>query len=274
MIKTFLSGVVIGVANIIPGVSGGTMMVLLGIYDRILEVISNITKLKNENRIKDIIFILTILSGALIGIVGFANILDIMFYNFETQTYYLFIGLIISSLIIFIKEEFSSKRINVLFLLFGALLVLLIEFFNIDSTYIGIPTISFVLIISLFFTGIVTGGAMIIPGVSGSMLLLILGKYHLIKDYIRDLFTFKLEIIFPVLILGIGIFIGIYLNAKLVSKLIKNHRTKSLSFIIGLIIASVIILVPLDVSYDMVTTSTSFLTLVLGYLVVRMFEKI
>lgn len=273
MISAFLSGIAIGIANIIPGVSGGTIMVLLGSYDRILESILSIIKPTNNNRGKDLLFLSTLSIGGLIGIVGFANILDKMFENYETQTYYFFIGLLLSSLMLFVKNEFTGKKISVAHLMLGLYIVLVIQFLHVDSTYIGFPPISFLLFIQLLLVGLVAGVAMIVPGVSGAMLLLILGKYHLVKDYMANLFSFKLEIILPVFILGIGIVLGVYFSAKIIKNLIKKHRNETLSFILGLIVASIVILVPFNAFYNFSIIFTSLLSITLGYLLVKLLEK-
>lgn len=274
MIKTFLSGIAVGIANIIPGVSGGTMMVLLGIYDKVLVSISNIIKPKNQNRYKELLYIFILCSGGAIGIVGFANILDIMFDKFEVQTYYFFIGLLLSSLMIFVKTEFGNNKISLINLSLGLLIVLAIQLFNVDSTFSGIPAISLTLIIQLLLVGVVAGVAMIVPGVSGALLLLILGKYHLVKAYIANLFSFKVEVIFPVIILGIGMAIGVYLSAKIIGDLIKKYRNETFSFIVGLIVASIVIIVPFNINYNFNIILTSILSIMLGYLVVRLLEKV
>ena len=86
MIKNLIGGIAVGIANVIPGVSGGTMMVILGIFNQVMESISGIFKPHNPNRKKDILFLLQVLLGAGIGLVGFAKVLEYLFAEFPTQT--------------------------------------------------------------------------------------------------------------------------------------------------------------------------------------------
>lgn len=100
MIKNIVGGIFVGVANIIPGVSGGTIMVLLGLFNKLMESISNIfnIKMKLKEKKEDFLFLFQFLIGAAIGLVGFAKILEILFVSFEVQTLYWFIGLILFSI--------------------------------------------------------------------------------------------------------------------------------------------------------------------------------
>ena len=101
MIKNLLGGMAIGIANIIPGVSGGTIIVLLGLFDKTMEAISNVFKIKIsfKERMKSFTFLLQVMIGVAIGLVGFAKVLDFLFSTFEHQTLFLFAGLIIFSLL-------------------------------------------------------------------------------------------------------------------------------------------------------------------------------
>ncbi|QVK20044.1 DUF368 domain-containing protein [Mycoplasmatota bacterium] len=272
MIKTFFGGVIIGIANIIPGVSGGTMMVLMGMYDKTLGAISNLLNVDNKNRVNDFSYLFIIFIGAIIGAVSFANILNILFLHLEVQTYYFFIGLIVSSLLVFSKKEFNNYSIDFAWLLFGSLVILSTQFLTDRSIFFGLPDISINLILVLILVGMVAGASMIIPGVSGSLILLVLGKYHLIKAYVANLFSLKFEILFPLFVFGIGTLIGIYLTARLTKEMLRKYRRVTLSFIIGMILASIIILIPRN-NYNLFTISTSLATLGIGFYVVRIINK-
>ena len=110
MLKNIIGGIAIGIANVIPGVSGGTMMVILGIFNRMMDAISGVFKKENSHRKDDIIFILQVLVGAAIGIIGFAKILEVLFEYYPTQTIYWFIGLIAFSIPLFIKNEILKQK--------------------------------------------------------------------------------------------------------------------------------------------------------------------
>ncbi len=270
MVKTFIGGVVIGIANIIPGVSGGTMMVLMGMYRKLLDSISNLFMRGNKNRINDFIYLLTVSIGAVVGIVGFANVLNILFINFETQTYYFFIGLIVSSLIIFVRKEFSDSKIEILWMIVGFVIIVSSLLFTNDSSFSGYPELSLYLIIILLLVGIISGGSMIIPGVSGSLILLIFGKYHLIRNYVSEVLSFDVKIMVPIFVFGIGVLIGIYLTAKTMKELLKKYRVNSLSFIVGLIAASVVVVIPFETEYNLFIVLSSILSLAVGYISVKL----
>ncbi|MFR6100349.1 MAG: undecaprenyl phosphate translocase family protein [Longibaculum sp.] len=95
MIKNLIGGIAVGIANVIPGVSGGTMMVILGIFNRMMEAISGVFQKDNDHRKEDILFLLQVLIGAAVGLIGFAKILEFLFNHYPTQTMYWLIGLIV-----------------------------------------------------------------------------------------------------------------------------------------------------------------------------------
>ena len=109
MIRTIIGGIAIGIANIIPGVSGGTMMVILGVFNRVMDAISNLLKRDNPNRLADLLFLGELLLGAAIGLIGFAKVLGYLLSEFEVQTMYWFIGLIAFSIPVFLKAEVKGK---------------------------------------------------------------------------------------------------------------------------------------------------------------------
>lgn len=109
MIRTIIGGIAIGIANIIPGVSGGTMMVILGVFNRVMDAISNLLKRDNPNRLADLLFLGELLLGAAIGLIGFAKVLGYLLSEFEVQTMYWFIGLIAFSIPVFLKAEVKRK---------------------------------------------------------------------------------------------------------------------------------------------------------------------
>ena len=112
--KNFISGVLVGVANIIPGVSGGTIIVILGMFDKLMQSISDVFKLNisKKKRIEAIKFLFTFIIGCGCGLVVFAKVLEFLFAHFEMQTLYWFIGLILLSLPMLKKEELKNESIN------------------------------------------------------------------------------------------------------------------------------------------------------------------
>ena len=283
MIKNVVCGILVGIANIIPGVSGGTIIVILGLFDKLMESISNVFKLKIsfKERLENLWFIMQVLIGAAIGLVAFAKILNYLFVHFELQTIALFAGLILLSLPMLKKEEMDGKKINILFFILGVLTIGIINYLSPGEegnivTYEELISKSLtpVFIGSLILMGVIGGATMIFPGVSGSMVLLVLGWYHMFKGYVAAVTTFDMKILIPLAFIAIGVGLGIIFSAKLTSFLLKKYKTNTMSFILGLIIMSAIVIFPLKKElYTFGNIITSVITFILGGGLIILLEK-
>lgn len=282
MIKNFIGGILIGIANIIPGVSGGTIIVILGLFDKVMEAISNIFKIKIsfKERLNSLLFILQIGIGVGVGLVGFAKVLEFLFVKFETQTLFFFAGLIIASVPMLKKQEMENKKINPLYFISGILLIGIIAFLNpgesgniVELETLLSTNLTLVYLLLLVGIGAIAGATMIFPGISGSMVLLVIGKYHLFKGYVANVTTFDLKILIPLVFIAIGVGIGIILSAKITNYLLKNHKQNTMSFIIGLIIMSSIIILPTN-GYNLINVLTSILMFIVGSIIVIYFDKL
>ena len=254
LLNQILRGMVIGVANIIPGVSGGTMMVSMGIYDTLIHCI---THLFSEFK-KSIKTLLPYAIGMLVGIVALASLLTFLFDNYPLPTYTAFIGLILGGLKPLISKV-DKKKLNAvaigLFVIFFALIVLMAttgEVTNPDSL-----TISLGQMLVLLVMGCIASATMIIPGVSGSMVLMLLGYYTPILNAVSNLkdAVFALDfagMINPVLTLapfGLGVVLGIFGVAKLIEWLLARFPTYTYCGVLGLVISSpVAILIRADLT--------------------------
>ncbi len=244
MIKNILKGIVIGLANIIPGVSGGTMAVSMGIYDKLIHCITHLFK---EFK-KSVLFLLPLAIGAVIAIGGLAFVIPVMFAHFPLQTNFLFIGLILGGLpAIWGKVKGSTLRIGhvIAFLLFFALVVAMGVMGETEGKAADLG-FSFLNVLKLFGVGVIASATMVIPGVSGSMILLLLGYYNpvitAIKDFLTALMSFDVPgilngcgILIP---FGIGVVAGIFAIAKLVEIVFEKFPLYAYWAIIGLIAAS------------------------------------
>ena len=281
MIKNIIGGIMVGAANIIPGISGGTIIVLLGIFDKTMSSISNLFKLKIsfKERLEALKFLLTLAIGVGIGLVVFAKILTFLFENFPNQTLLCFSGLILFSLPSLKKQEMKDSKISIISFILGMVVILALTLLspsdnNLTMTFEEIISkdINIIYIITLILLGIISGGSMIFPGISGSMILLILGWYHLFKGYVANVTSFDPKIIIGLIIIAIGVAIGVIASAKLTTYLLKKHKTGTMSFILGLILMSAITIIPLK-GYDVVTLITSVIAFILGAIVVTLLEK-
>lgn len=281
MMRNIIGGICVGVANIIPGVSGGTIIVLLGLFNKLMESISNIfnLKIKLKDKKNDFTFLIQFLIGAGIGLIGFAKILEFLFVSFEIQTMYWFIGLILCSLPMLKRKELNDKKINPIFLIIGVLVIFAISYFAPGEEGNIVPleelldkNLSIGYLITLIGIGAIGGASMMFPGVSGSMVLLVLGYYHLFKGYVANVTTFNLNILIPLAFMAVGIGIGIVISAVVTNYLIKHSKRNTMSFIFGLIIMSAIVIIPTS-GYTVISTITSIITFLFGALVIYIFDK-
>ena len=279
MIKNIIGGIAVGIANVIPGVSGGTMMVLLGIFDRIMEAIPGVLKFKkNPNFKEDVIFLLQVLLGAAIGLIGFAKVLEYLFAVAPTPTMYWFIGLIAFSIPVFMKKQMHGSKIHWLAFGVGIAIVFALELLNPgESNYNpAIPPLSMLLLITSLVMGIIGGFSMFMPGVSGSMVLLILGYYYIFKTYLANVLTFRMDVLLPLGFMAIGILLGIVLSAKVLSIALKKSEDGTHSFLLGLIIASTLVLVKqtLSATFTLPLIIASIVALLLGGVIVILIDKV
>lgn len=232
--KNILNGVCIGASNIIPGVSGGTTAVILGIYEDLISSINNLRKdFKGSMK-----FLLQIGLGAMIGILGFSGIISFLLENYTLAVNYLFIGLVLGSISV-VTTKIDNKKVNltkIIGFMIGIGMVALISFVGGNMAQGNAGDTTNISYLTLAFAGFVAAFTMILPGVSGSLSLVMLGLYD---DFVLALSTFNV----PYLLAGaIGGIIGLLLTVKLISYLIENYKDVTYSAILGLIIGSVMVI--------------------------------
>ena len=222
MIKNLLKGIVMGIANIIPGVSGGTMAVSMGIYDRMIHCLTHLFKEFKES----MKFLIPIFLGIGIALVGLSFIIEPAFAHFPLQTNCLFIGLIVGGLpAVWQKVKGKGIKISYIvpFVLFFAVVVGMAAIGEKEGTAADL-SFSVWSVIRLFAVGIIASATMVIPGVSGSMMMLLLGYYNpivaAIKNFVTALAAFDMAgilegcgILVP---MGLGIVVGIFAIAKVI----------------------------------------------------------
>lgn len=261
-IKNFLKGLVVGIATLVPGVSGGTMAIILGIYDDLIHSISNYFKDWKKNTS----FLVQVGLGGLAGIVLFSKLLESALNSFPYPMRFLFIGVICGGIPVLYKKSTSGKKSkgDLIFLLIGFVIVLLLGAEPAATTSMatskGILSLVFLLI-----AGIILAIALILPGISGSFMLLTLGLYGVTLNAInnRDI---------PFLIpLGIGVAIGVLGTTKVIEKLMEKHPSKTYLLILGFVIGSIIPVFPgIPKGFDIVSSIATF---VIGYLLIRWISK-
>lgn len=242
-LSTIFGGMFVGIANIIPGVSGGTMLVIFNLFDKLMYAISDIFKKDTTTRKESILLLFKVLLGAGIGIILFAKILGIALEYIEYETIFWFMGLILFSIPLIIKTEMKNEKFNILCFLIGFIFIITLQYLKMKNPVNDLnSTMNVMHFISLVIYGIISGATMIFPGISGSMVLLVLGKYEMIRSYIDKLTTLDINSFISLCFFGIGVILGIVLSAKLTSFLLKKYKGKTISLILGFIIASALIL--------------------------------
>lgn len=251
----FFGGITVGIANIIPGISGGTMLVIFDLFEKLANSISDVFKRKTETRKKSFIFILELLIGVAIGLVAFAKVLGFTLERIEAETIFWFMGLILFSVPLVWKKELKEEKFNIIFFLIGILIIAGLEYFNLNGGLSNTPDdgsiLSYIILVAL---GLVGGITMIFPGVSGSMILLVLGKYEMIRNYVDKVTSLDINIYIKLGIFAISALMGVILSAKVLSTLLKKSRGKVVSLILGFIIASAVIL-PLNLENPIIWSS-------------------
>lgn len=280
-----LRGMVIGLANVIPGVSGGTMMVSMGIYDKLIYSINNLfKKFKECFRI-----LLPYLLGMALAIILGSVALKVAFEKYPLPTNTLFIGLILGSLPIILKQIRGAKIHAghvLIFLAFAALVIIPKAIAN--NTLVGdnvnggrqALTLDVGHIIIYFLLGVLASASMVVPGISGSMMLKIFGYYEPIvtqtlggtfKDAIPagnwSLVLHNLGVLLP---FAVGIVVGIFGVAKLIEFLLKKWKVPTYCGILGMVVASPVVILmdsTLYAGFSWVICVVSVVTLALGVFV-------
>lgn len=250
MILLFFKSIIIGVANIIPGVSGGTLAVMLNVYDPITEKIGNFFLVDRKTKLSYFWYLLIVLIGAGTGIFLFANIIKYSITNYPKITVTIFTLLILPSIPYIVKGLDYKKKKNILAFCYGAALMIIFIILGLKygNKTTGAVTIQLIegacftrgYLLKLFICGVIAAGAMIIPGISGSLLLMMLGEYYNVVYLISSLREKSFAVLSPLVILAIGVGVGLVAFSKAINYLLKNHKEFTLFFIEGIITFSII----------------------------------
>lgn len=241
----FTKGMVIGMANIIPGVSGGTLAVVLGIYNKLIEAISNFFS-KPEKRKAYAIFLATVFLGAASAIVLLANLMTYLLASHYQLTLFAFMGLIAGGVpaIWMAHPDMKTNGSRLASFIIGAAIVIIPVFLNVETQETAAANNSTVLEFSLagygglLFAGFMAGGGMIVPGISGSFILVLMGQYAVILSAIEGF------AVVPLLFVGAGAATGILVFSKIIETALKKMPAGTYYFILGLVIASLWVVFP------------------------------
>lgn len=266
-IRLIVIGVILGVANVIPGVSGGTLAVVFNIYDRLINVITlNVKKILSEWK-----FILPLVVGMGLGIILFSKAITFLFENYPVQTNWFFIGIILGSIPMIIKRLMAAskasssdaRKIPVSAIVCGVLalaVMAIMTYANVAESGASIQTELTPLLAVKLFIGLACATiAMIIPGISGSFLMLVVGVYSTVIAAISD---FNIPLLIPAVIGGV---VGLLGGAKLVRFLMEKVPAQTYGAIMGLVLGSILVIFPGFGGFA--TLVTSLLAAAVGFVV-------
>ena len=274
-ITLFFKGIFMGIADAMPGISGGTIALLLGIYEELIDSISQLkislfSKLINKG-FKSFWeklngnFLLVLVSGIGISLISFVKISASFLESFPLFIWSFFLGLIFATVYVIYKLINQWHNLNFFFLIISIIFsVFLSSFSAYDTDEISL--------LYILFTGIIASSAMILPGISGSLILVILGVYAYL---IKALDNLELIVIFTFIS---GAIIGLLGFSKILKYLFNNHRDATYTIMLGLVIGSIENVWPWNKSFSTELSNLNlFLSIslvILGFVIVILLEKI
>lgn len=236
-----------GAANVIPGVSGGTVALITGIFEELIDSIKSFDltalRLLLKGRFKEfalhvnLSFLVSVFLGIALSILSLAKVLDYLFVNYPVFIWAYFFGLILGSIYFVGKTIQKWKASVILSFIVGTAVALSISFLS--------PATENEAFIYLVICGVVAICSMILPGLSGSFVLILLGNYHLVV--IKAVNDMRIDILAPVLI---GAAVGLVLFSHLLSFIYKKFKNETISTLTGFILGSLLILWPWKNSFD------------------------
>jgi putative membrane protein len=236
----FIKGMAMGAADVVPGVSGGTVALLVGIYERLLKAVKSVdaefAKMLLSFRVKDAIeyadlkFLGSVAGGIALSILSLGKLFSWLYQNYELLTMSFFFGLIVASSILITAG--IKERNFIIFLLFA------LGFATAGGVAFLSPSSENPNMLYLFLCGAVAISAMILPGISGSFILLIMGNYFLV---LTSLYPPQFAILLP---FGAGVLLGMALFSRFLSWLMKRYEMQTLSLMSGFVVGSLIIIYP------------------------------
>ncbi|MBE7042062.1 MAG: DUF368 domain-containing protein [Ruminococcaceae bacterium] len=261
-IVTMLKGLWIGGTMTVPGVSGGSMAMILGIYDRLISAVNNAIKFKKES----ILFLIQFLIGAVVGLVLFSKAVPYLLTQFPFPMHFFFIGCVAGGIPMIFRAakvtKFSWKI--VVYLLFGILLVTLIAMI---PKGLFVSKGGFLGILLQLIGGILIAIALVLPGISVSHMLYMLGLYETVTTAVGNLD------ILSVLPLGIGVVGGILLTAKVMEKAMNRAPQFTYLVVLGFLLGSLPELFPMGISVNLLTIIISLIMAVAGFFFIYLITK-
>lgn len=273
-IINMIRGFCMALADSVPGVSGGTIAFILGFYDKFINSLDGLMFGKKEEKKEAIKFLIKIGIGWIIGLVLAVLVLTSLFQNQIYRVSSVFLGFIIFSIPLIIKEEkevLKGKYINLIFTIIGIAIVAAITYFNPvagEGNIVDVTSLSIGLGAYVFVAGMLAISAMVLPGISGSTLLLIFGLYIPIISAIKEFLHFNLSYLPVLIVFGVGVIVGVLLVIKLIKMALKKFRSQTIYCVIGLMIGSLYAIVMGPTTLDVPQAPINFETFSIVFFII------
>lgn len=224
-------GVIMGLANLIPGVSGGTVVLLGGLYERFVGAVASLSEFKFEK--KQLMFLVQLFAGIIIGLLAFSGLIELSLTNVPSLMYGIFCGLVVGSIPVVLKNIKKFTPASAICFAVGAVLVLTMAFSGARPGDDALLTHSLTAFLYDLLAGLVGAAAMVLPGLSGAFVLLLMGEYSRAISALND------RDLLIILFIGLGVVGGIVFISKLLKSLMKKRQNETFSFLLGLMIGSI-----------------------------------
>lgn len=272
IIWTAIQGFCMAMADAVPGVSGGTIAFVMGFYDRFIESLDNIISGSREQKKSALIFLLKLGAGWVVGFICTVLALGRIFDSHIYELCSLFLGLSLFAVPIIVRDEWETikgKYVHILFALLGVAVVVVITYLNqsLSRGNMEISALSLVKGIYVFIVAAIAISAMVLPGISGSTMLLIFGLYVPIMSAIRGFLHMEFKYIPILVIFGLGILTGIFTSVKLLRTGLEKFRPHMVFLILGLVIGSMYAIVTGPSTLETPQPVMTFATFKAGYFI-------
>ena len=254
--REIIIGLILGFGKIVPGMSGSVLAISFNVYEKAINAFNDLKNYKN------LLFLMKLGIGIIISIALFSNVVLYFFKNFKIETTFLFVGLILGS-----KEEIK-KNTKIKYFYLTIISFILIVLFSLLKTNAVISIDNSIIL--YFISGIIESISSIIPGVSGTAMLMLIGTYDKVIYIFSNFFNISymirnLKIIIPFVI---GIIIGLIVSVKMVNYLFSNYFYQSYNVILGFLYGSIFVML-ISIQYTIFKFFISFLFLIVGYKIIK-----
>lgn len=239
----FIKGIILGISFVIPGVSGGTLAVLMGIYEELIEAASNFYKSVNDFK-KYFMYLLPIGLGVVFSVSVFARIIKFGLDKAPIITILIFLGMIIGGIPSLCKNVKENKITikDASLMLVGMLIVLSMLIFHKSSNLVTFDNMNMYGYVILFFVGMLAAVTMVVPGISGSFTLMLIGYYEPVLNMVNEITAFKNlnTNIILMCVFMLGVVLGIVFVSKIIDWCLKHYKKETYYAIIGFVLSSIV----------------------------------